>query len=181
MQCRDVYNLLPEYSAEALSQRQMAKVRAHLDACAACRAEAVSLAVVLRLVEAHATVAPPAGLWHSVCERLEADRARDGRSASGTRHPFGPWSLIPGVWRLAGGAVLATGLAVALWNTAGPFGPHRNPTAPGGEWAHVTDPELVAAVQQHSLASTGQFFADRAGLESLVQLVRQERGERKAR
>jgi hypothetical protein len=31
---------------------------------------------------------------------------------------------------------------------------------------------MVAAVQQHSLASAGLFLADRAGLESVVQIVR---------
>jgi hypothetical protein len=173
MLCREVSRLLPEYSAEALARSQMARVREHLDACEACRLELARLKRVLGLVETYAAVRPPDGLWVGVRARIEAGEADRGSPIADRRSRGRFWLpglTFGGAWRWAGGLALATGLAVTFW-VARPLGPDGRTKGP----VQISDPELVAAVQQHALASAGQFFADRAGLESIVVLVRKNR------
>jgi hypothetical protein len=185
MFCRDVNKLLPEYTAEALTRFQRARVGKHLDACETCRMELARLDGVLRLVETHASVTPPSGLWEGVLHQIEAAEAPDGvrqtpdagRRTSARGFPWAmPWPALSVAWRWAGGAALATGLAVTFWVTRTPWSPlaHRDPAGPARP-VNISDPELVAAVQQHAFASSGQLFADRAGLESIVLLVRKNR------
>jgi hypothetical protein len=175
MGCREVENLLPDYSAEALPRQQMARVGEHLAGCDGCRREWVRLQGAIRLVEDLAAASPPPGLWHGVYHRIQAGE----EGATGRRLPIWRWWTWPVRTATAAGA--AAVLAVGVWFSQGigrtpdgeaPFNQPRSTSAA------LTDPEMVAALQQHTLASTGQIFADRAGLESVVQLMRQKREER---
>lgn len=199
MLCREVSNLLPDYSAEALPRHRMEQVRAHLEGCPDCAREWAGLREALRLVESFGAVAPPPGLWHGVLagiqhtgndraiggHRREAgvlgDRATGNNPAAPsprrrvTRSFHWPWELprlrVAGAWGLASGLALATVVAATLWSSRD----HHLTLPPPVATVALSDPELVAAVQQHSFASSGLLFADRAGLESVVQLVRHER------
>ncbi len=181
MVCREVEALLPEYSAEALTRQQMTRVGEHLRGCDRCRWEFERLQAALRLVERLGAVSPPPGLWHGVYNRIQADGVGDlspGPSPLRGGESLSPVDRLRRWWswpvRAAAAAGAAAVLAAAVWLTQG-LGTH---TSIGPTAAPMTDPEMIAAVQQHALASTGQLFADRAGLESVVQLMRQRREER---
>jgi hypothetical protein len=187
MVCREVYNLLPDYSAEALPRWRMEQIRAHLIGCPDCSREWAGLRETLRLVEELVPLAPPPGLWQGVLAGIEETEERQGDRAIGRRREGSnggfsprrshgwPWELprfrVTGAWGLASGVALATVLAAAFW------GFRDRPLTPPPPVVSVSlsDPELVAAIQQHSFASAGLLFADRAGLESVVQLVRHQR------
>lgn len=179
MVCREVDNLLPEYSAEALPRQQMARVREHLAGCEQCRRESARLQNALRLVEELGPVSPPPGLWHGVHARIQA-----GETPAGDRARASLADLLRRWWtgpvRAATAAGAATVVALGLWVSHGIGTPDAGTSFPaaGPPTAPLSDPEMVAALQQHVLASTGQLFADRAGLESVVQLMRQQRRER---
>lgn len=194
MRCREVQHLLPGYSAEALSRQQMHRVREHLSGCAACSREWERLGATLRLVEELGPMAPPPGLWNGVYRRIEAGAVagahvarRNGRSSFDWR----AWwtALFPPradrvrprrLPRFAPAVAALVALGAILWNLweTRPSSEALAPVARVPAAKIVSEPELLAAVQQHSLASAGQFFADRAGLETVVQLVRRE-GEQK--
>jgi Putative zinc-finger len=176
MVCREVEELLPEYSADALTRQQMTRVGEHLRGCERCGRERARLQAALRLVEQLGAVSPPPGLWHGVHHLIQADgaeeRALPRLSPADRLRRWWSWPA-----RAAAAAGAAAVLAAAVWFTQGVGTPIGNETAPQPS-APMTDPEMVAAVQQHALASTGQLFADRAGLESVVQLMRQQREDR---
>jgi hypothetical protein len=167
MMCREIQELLPEYSAEALSRQRMARVRAHLDGCAACAREWAMLGGALRLVEQFGGVEPPPGLWDAVSRQIESETRAPRRAR--------PWwaglLMLPPGARMAPVGLAAVALAVVVWGfwPGGAEGPERPPVRLP---VLAQEPEMVAAVQQHSLASAGLFFGNRAGLESVVQIVR---------
>jgi Putative zinc-finger len=180
MRCREVENLLPDYSAEALPRQQIARVGEHLAGCDGCRQAWARLQSAIRLVENLGATSPPPGLWHGVYQRIQAgEEGATGRPGVRRRTlPIWRWWTWPVRTATAAGA--AAVLAVGVWLSYGGGRsldriPIDHPTA---TTAALTDPEMVAALQQHTLASTGQIFADRAGLESVVQLMRQKREER---
>jgi Putative zinc-finger len=179
MECREVDNLLPEYSAEALPRQQMTRVREHLTGCEPCRREWARLQGALRLVEHLAPVSPPPGLWHGVYSQIEAgeggarDRARASLADLLRRWWTGP---VRAATAAGAAAVIALGLWISHGN--GTTGTGSYPPVGVSDATSLSDPEMVAAVQQQMLASTGQLFADRAGLESVVLLMRQKRAER---
>jgi hypothetical protein len=182
MVCREVENLLPDYSAEALPRQQLARVGEHLRGCEHCRREWERLQGALRLVVELATVSPPPGLWHGVSHRIQAGdelaMGRPGDRATGRRLPIWRWWSWPVRTATAAGAAAVLAVVWFSYGTWAPIGVGGLHTLPSPRLAALTDPEMVAAVQQHTLASTGQLFADRAGLESVVQLMRQRRVER---
>jgi hypothetical protein len=175
MKCREIQELLPGYSAEALSRQRMRRVREHLEGCAACAGELARLGGVMRLVERWGGVEPPPGLWQAVSLRIGAE----ARGARRERHAWTWWSsflpLHPAA-RLASAGIAAAALVALFWGARVPEAPR--PDGQQGVMIVVTiptlarEPEMVAAVQQHSLASAGLFLADRAGFESVVQMVR---------
>jgi hypothetical protein len=182
MICREVEELLPGYSAEALSRLQTLRVRRHLDGCATCAREWAKLGSALRLVERYGAVEPPFGLWEAVCREIEAGSSLPGEARVERREPRARtagdrpswWAGLfapPAKARLAPAALAAAALAAVLWGLWPGGG-----RAPGILTERLPvlaqEPEMVAAVQQHSLASAGLFFGDRAGFESVVQMVR---------
>lgn len=171
MMCREVERLLPEYSAEALSRQQTERVRAHLEGCAACAGEWAKLGSALRLVEQFGAVEPPPGLWDVVYRQIQAE-AREGQPAGRARSWWaGIFMPLAGA-RMAQAGLAAAALVAALWG----FWPGESERVPERMTVQIPvlaqEPEMVAAMQQHSLASAGLFFGDRAGLESVVQIVR---------
>jgi hypothetical protein len=176
MVCREVEVLLPEHSADALTRQQMTRVGEHLRGCERCRRERARLQAALRLVEQLGAVSPPPGLWHGVYHCIQADgvgeRSLPRLSPADRLRRWWSWPM-----RAATAAGAAAVLAAAVWFTQGVGTPIVNVRPPQAS-TPMTDPEMVAAVQQHALASTGQLFADRAGLESVVQLMRQQREDR---
>jgi hypothetical protein len=179
MVCREVDNLLPEYSAAALPRQQMARVREHLAGCEQCRRELARLQSALRLVEELGPVSPPPGLWHAVHARIQAGEAPTGdRARASLADLLRRWWTGP--VRAATAAGAAAVVALGLWVSHGTRTPDAGTGSPSAVsvGTSLSDPEMVAALQQHVLASTSQLFADRAGLESVVQLMRQQREER---
>jgi hypothetical protein len=174
MTCREIQELLPDYSAEALSRQQMQRVREHLGECATCAGELTTLDGVLRLVERWGAVEPPPGLWAAVYREIGSE-ARVERRGVGRSWWAGLLALPLGA-RLAPAALAAAAVAVFFV-----FQPPQMPEPPVRRLVLsipvlAKEPEMVAAVQQHSLASAGLFLADRAGLESVVQIVHRHGG-----
>jgi hypothetical protein len=163
----------------------MRRLQAHLDGCDACAGEWRRLDAALRLVEDFAPVMPPSGLWSAILQQIEGESGGERASLRETlgapwwRSLLAPWMLRPTpVARAVPAVVALAAVGVALWSVWGPptEGPAPIPLARVPMGRIISQPELVAAVQQHSLASTGQFFADRVGLETMVQIIRHEAG-----
>lgn len=174
MTCREIQDRLPAFSAEALSRQQMRRTREHLDGCAACAGELVKLDGAMRLVERWGGVEPPPGLWEAVSREIEVE-TRDRRRGVSLSSWWAGLFTTPALSRLAPAALAGAALFAVFWSTR-PETPSEQP--PPGHGITIPqlqkEPEMVAAVQQHSLASAGLFLADRAGLESVVQIVRRQ-------
>jgi len=108
--CREWRHLLGAYALDDLAPGERAGLEAHLEGCAACRAEAASLADVARLLPladparfSHPAPKPPPGLAGRVATTIASER-RTARRQRG--------------WRLGlafGGAAAAVAVALALF------------------------------------------------------------------
>src|SRR5918992_6263379 len=73
---------LSAYAHGELSPGEAARLAAHLDACAACRAEFEEIKLGIRLAETLPSVKAPANLWDGVEAALVKEERRKGQSAS---------------------------------------------------------------------------------------------------
>lgn len=76
-----VNKLLSAYAHGELSPVEAAQVAAHLDACAACRAEFEEIKLGIRLAETLPSVAAPASLWDGIEASLSSTAAPSRRKA----------------------------------------------------------------------------------------------------
>jgi len=107
--CRQIEALLPPYVDGAASERDRARVAAHLERCAECRAAVAAQAEVRQLLRARRDVlgeAPPAGLVASV--RAAAGTATHGEAVIGWRGRLSA---------LAAAAVLVLAVTGVVWAT----------------------------------------------------------------
>ena len=156
--CKDFDLLLSLRAAGALEPAEAARVEAHLQGCAACRAEADADAAVLRL----ATLPPPSDAERRATASLARDtlaelHRREGRTAS---------------WKRAGAAfAAAAALLVAVLSPVmlGRSGP-SSPAGAGGATSGAT--ASAAAWQEPDLDSlwsdTGVLDLSGAGTSSDV-------------
>ena len=79
---------LSAFAHGELSPREAARVGAHLDACAACRAEFEEVKLGIRLAESLPPVAAPAHLWEGIEAALAEEAGRGRRRASRIQIPF---------------------------------------------------------------------------------------------
>ena len=142
--CKRYAALLAPYSENALSERDGARVRAHLDACPACRAEMATLREISTLLRAHKPPAPEpaADLWGRIQAEIAPAPARVRPRPTGWRA-----GLALPVAGLAA-AALVVGAVVRPW--AGPVSPVRDRseavTAPT-----PADPRVVAEGKPEAL------------------------------
>ena len=160
MECREIEQLLPDYSVGLLKPRQGEAITAHLGQCPRCAREWQALQDVMGLVERFGALEPPPGLWNGVYNRIMADEPAPARVFAWPRlwaHPR----------RVVATAVAAVTVAGGVWFTThlGGF-----PTVTPDQ----ADMELVGAVREHAFASSDGIFADRAGLESTAVLASYE-------
>ncbi len=71
MQCSEINRLLPEYAVGALDGQVELQVLAHVDACAACRAELDALVTVGEMLEPVEMLSPPRDLWPEIAAALQ--------------------------------------------------------------------------------------------------------------
>lgn len=139
MTCSDVRANLHLFVGGDLEHPEDGAVRAHLEACEACREESRRAVAARRALLGVRAVAPtePA-IWEGVRARLLAEGALtpDGtlfpasRVAAATRETPAPTFDEPApvrhLWRLAGGLAAAAALALGLWAVT----PDHRPAAP---------------------------------------------------
>ncbi len=106
--CAITVERLAEYLADELDERAAAEMRAHLDGCAACRAEEAELAPVLGMLarDAAANVPDPGEpYWKDFAGRVRTRRAREAVPAAPRRR----WGA-----RLAWAASIALVVGLAM-------------------------------------------------------------------
>jgi anti-sigma-K factor RskA len=123
---RDIQTLLPWYVAGGLDEAERAKVKAHLDRCADCRAE---LQNERRMAAEVAALPGEAGDvehgWALISRQL--DREEQGQAPAAPRQPVSPRRASRPVgrvrwrdWAIAAQLVLIAGLGVQVWRLAQP-------------------------------------------------------------
>jgi anti-sigma factor RsiW len=87
--------LLPWYVSDTLSEEERARVAAHLETCAACRAELESVRSTRSLLQAGFAdaAAPTARAYAAVQQRLAGARAVAARSRPAPQRVHGGWRL----------------------------------------------------------------------------------------
>ena len=170
MECLRVSELITDYSVGLLEGRQLQAMEAHLDRCAACRAELDELNQVMAAVELHGGLEPPTNLWVGIQARIEGGLEPALEPALAPRRAsFWERFRVPR-WALgaAAGGVAAAGLAFALL-----FNPRPpEPTASIGNGA---------LWRQHALTAAEEPLGDRAAWEAQVILSAQSvRGRRES-
>ncbi|MBJ6763064.1 zf-HC2 domain-containing protein [Myxococcaceae bacterium JPH2] len=98
--CAEYEERLSLHAAGALEGEEAAQVRAHLETCAACRAEAAEAAQVLGLVALPARSPAEAREWEALPARTQAAWRRERSRRDG--------------WRRAAGGLMAAAAGVAL-------------------------------------------------------------------
>jgi len=175
MNCRQVQDLLADYSVQVLEVRVHEHVEAHLAGCAPCREELRLLDATIALVETHGVRQPPPGLFNAVRNRIEAGDVRQEQPAWWLR-----WmNTTPA--RMSGMAVAAAALALGFLLPVGqsslpPLDMFNGPAAGGGP---VASNELGNSIRQHAMSHTEGPLADRVAWEAMAQLVSQD--ERRGR
>lgn len=130
MTCRKIRLLMPLFAGDDLGPRRTQAVRAHVDACPACRRELEELRAALVRFKAAATdESVPAwseGEWRALMVRATggAPRGGDKRRASDGRVPFPRWAAASVLGALIGLAVLSV-----IFRGPGP-GPAERPEPP---------------------------------------------------
>lgn len=121
----EITEQLPAYALGCLDPAEAAAVAAHLDGCAACRAELAAYEdVTTRLAQAAPQLAPPAALKPRLLQRVQSP-AHARRQAGGTvvaASPPAPWlRRAMAVWPVVS-LLLVVGLATSnflFWQQAG--------------------------------------------------------------
>jgi len=173
MNCRRVQNLLPDYSVDALSERERRAVRTHLGDCDSCRAELRALEAAVALVEEHAGVNPPPGLFNAVRHEITRPEFRRDRP-----NILG-WAQLRPVRALAmAGAVAALALSLFSLQNAPP-GPDVVDVPPPIQVPEQSRSAIAAVVRQHALSAAEGPLGDRVAWEAMAQLADLElRGDR---
>ncbi|MBT3267666.1 hypothetical protein HN371_10955 [Candidatus Poribacteria bacterium] len=107
--CRETRSRVDGYSARALNPPEQLAVRAHLNACDACRSEVAKAERISRAVRHAMTVVPPPGYMDSLPARL----ARQAESLPGSR-----WGKPARLAGLAAAAALLVFIGQAVWTGA---------------------------------------------------------------
>ena len=145
MTCRKVRKLIPLAAGDDLSPRRTRGIRAHVDACPACRQELAEFREALRRVQAAAKEeAVPdwsEGEWRALMVRATASPREDRLGARENRGPA-PWPR----WAAASAAGVLVGLVVLTVLLRGP-GP-KGRVAPGGRTG-----EAAAAAREQDVVS----------------------------
>jgi anti-sigma factor RsiW len=143
MTCGSVRRRLSDYLEGDLSERDEARLRTHLDACAECGAELRALQRAVRGLRDLGSVEPPGDLAASVMARLRAGEGRPPRLR--LARLFGP-SAFSWVAPLA----VATGIGAIAWLG----GLDAMDGAPGG-LRNPLVPPVVAAARVPALRTAG--------------------------
>ena len=114
MSCREFPPSLSELVDGGLPRDARAKLEAHLEACAECRALLADLKRVKAAARALPKMTAPESVWQNVRAGLDAEARHSGDRRSATVIPFAPWR-----WR--GLAGLAAAAVVVLAVTAGMY------------------------------------------------------------
>lgn len=130
MTCRNVRNQLSPHLDGRLPAAAARRVDAHLEECAACRAERDDLRALKALLASAPPPQAPPGLWDAVHAGLREHVARQ------SRRPAATW--LTWIWGRA--PVMTAGLAVLLLAAILPLQYLQQGPAPSG----VTIDELVA-------------------------------------
>jgi hypothetical protein len=69
--CDKIQPLLPDFSADNLKPNTAEQVKAHMQACADCRAQLAQLVAAGRMVEQLAGLEPPTEIWRTIQARGE--------------------------------------------------------------------------------------------------------------
>lgn len=111
-ECEAISIELPGYVSGKLDPKAGAPVRAHLQACAACRDELVQIQRLDKLLkDALPTITPSPGFASMFANRLAAEAAAEGEAISGG---WAGWLLQPWVVGLAATAMLVIIMLGAL-------------------------------------------------------------------
>lgn len=126
MRCDEIQRSLIEAADTGPSGAMPTEVARHLEACAACRAEAAALDALLRTLAADPVPEPPASYWAAAREDLRRRLGLRKMSFSGWSRLFAgrPWALAG-----AAAALLVAGAAALL------VGPGSGPAGPTSEEA----------------------------------------------
>ncbi len=151
--CRPVRDLLAEYQAGLLTERQRAEVAAHLRECGPCARELAALERTAGLLSGVEPRRPARDLWPGIAGRL-ADRR--------VRHSW--WApLVPTrrAWYVVGAALLV--LAVVFVGVLA-RSPHSAVSGPATHLVAETDAEAPTYAHWHAEASMTSALADRYAL-----------------
>ncbi len=114
MSCREFAPSLSELVDGGLPRDARAKIEAHLEACAGCRALLADLKRVKAAARALPKMTAPESVWQNVRAGLDAEARHSGDRRSATVIPFAPWR-----WR--GLAGLAAAAVAVLAVTTGMY------------------------------------------------------------
>ena len=147
MTCHELDERLDDFVDGALAGADAEAVASHLAGCEPCRERERQLRQLL----AHAAalpraMTPPRDLWPGIAERIERGSA---------------WSALWTSWQPLGlaAAAVVLGLAVYLWNGAGPVAvrtvamPSASPSLQAVTTTGVADPVLAAAARNYEEAA----------------------------
>ncbi len=147
MTCHELDERLDDFVDGALAGADAEAVASHLAGCEPCRERERQLRQLL----AHAAalpraMTPPRDLWPEIAERIERGSA---------------WSALWTSWQPLGlaAAAVVLGLAVYLWNGAGPVAvrtvamPSASPSLQAVTTTGVADPVLAAAARNYEEAA----------------------------
>jgi hypothetical protein len=144
MSCTESQPALSELVDGTLPREARARVEAHLETCADCRALVADLKRVKAAARALPKMTAPEPVWQSVRAGLDAEARHPGDRRSATVLPFAPWR-----WRGLTG--LAAAAAVVLAVSAGVYfmsRPATNaPPAPVQTAAHEKAADVVQSVE----------------------------------
>lgn len=166
MNCRHISNLLPDYSVDLLTGRNLDEVQHHLADCEPCRQELRALDAAATLIEQHGAVNPPAGLFNAVRNEIASPEFRRDRPS------IWNWFQAPPVRALTMTAAAAA-LAFSLFSLRAP-GPVN---APGGLPLALNDSNrsaIAMVVRQHAMSAADGPLADNVAWEAMARLAELE-------
>ena len=165
MPCTDIQPLLSELADGAIARDARARVEAHLETCADCRALFTDLKRVKAAARALPKMAAPESVWQNVRAGLDAEPG--SRAASRTAKVLG---FAPRRRTVLTGLAAAAVLALAV--TAGVFFTTRStteaPPATAGTAAHENAPATVQSIESEIDAAAAHYQKAIAGLEAVA-------------
>lgn len=171
MLCKEVSELLPDFSVGMVGDRQAAAIQGHLNGCAGCRAELQALEQVPVLIEQFGAVQAPEGLFDAVRHQIVSGQAVQDR----------PWWFIF-FGRPARAAAMGLSVASVALGLLLPVGRvsqvprvelHPAPIYGSAGSARASS-ELANSIRQHAMNAGDGSLNDRVAWEAMAQLVTQE-------